>query len=229
MIYPRISSSSELRDKTLGVDDGTGSHTGFHDGEMAPAAHDAVDRGEALFQDFEGLDVTDLVNLVTFFYLIVFVKEVTDVTPVGTLEHIGSFVVVHRNAPAGTAAQTVFAFDHAQLDHQIANGVFAQFVFALLEGVLGGKFNTKGVTAIPLGGLIIQISGGVFVLFFSALPHRFDTGQSNERIVLEKVVVTLSPFAPHICEELWEIMGHNTTICDAEWPAFNEEYLKEVL
>jgi leucyl-tRNA synthetase len=49
----------------------------------------------------------------------------------------------------------------------------------------------------------------------------------NKKAILEKVVVTLSPFAPHICEELWEIMGHNTTICDAEWPAFNEEYLKE--
>ena len=49
----------------------------------------------------------------------------------------------------------------------------------------------------------------------------------NKKAILEKVVVTLSPFAPHICEELWEIMGHDTTICDAEWPAFNEEYLKE--
>ena len=49
----------------------------------------------------------------------------------------------------------------------------------------------------------------------------------NKKSIFEQVVVTLSPFAPHICEELWEIMGHNTTICDAEWPAFNEEYLKE--
>ena len=49
----------------------------------------------------------------------------------------------------------------------------------------------------------------------------------NKKSIFEQVVVTLSPFAPHICEELWEIMGHNTTICDAEWPLFNEEYLKE--
>ena len=49
----------------------------------------------------------------------------------------------------------------------------------------------------------------------------------NKRAILEKVVVVLSPFAPHICEELWESMGHNTTICDAEWPAYNDEYLKE--
>ena len=49
----------------------------------------------------------------------------------------------------------------------------------------------------------------------------------NKKAILEKIVVVLSPFAPHICEELWNIMGYNTTICDAEWPEFNEEYLKE--
>ena len=49
----------------------------------------------------------------------------------------------------------------------------------------------------------------------------------NKKVILEKLVVVLSPFAPHICEELWEIMGHDTTICDAEWPEYNEEYLKE--
>lgn len=49
----------------------------------------------------------------------------------------------------------------------------------------------------------------------------------NKKEILEKVVIVLSPFAPHICEELWEMLGHDTTICDAQWPAFNEEYLKE--
>ena len=49
----------------------------------------------------------------------------------------------------------------------------------------------------------------------------------NKKSVLEKIIVVLSPFAPHICEELWEIIGHDTTVCDAEWPEYNEEYLKE--
>lgn len=40
-------------------------------------------------------------------------------------------------------------------------------------------------------------------------------------------MTVLSPFAPHICEELWAAMGNTTTICDAEWPEYNEEYLKE--
>jgi leucyl-tRNA synthetase len=49
----------------------------------------------------------------------------------------------------------------------------------------------------------------------------------NKKAILEKIVVVLSPFAPHICEELWERLGNTTTVCDAEWPAYNEEYLKE--
>ena len=49
----------------------------------------------------------------------------------------------------------------------------------------------------------------------------------NARAILEPLVVLLAPFTPHIAEELWHLMGHETTICDAQWPAFNEEYLKE--
>ena len=37
----------------------------------------------------------------------------------------------------------------------------------------------------------------------------------------------LSPFAPHICEELWAALGNTTTVCDAQWPEFNDDYLKE--
>ena len=49
----------------------------------------------------------------------------------------------------------------------------------------------------------------------------------TSREVLENLVILLAPFAPHFSEELWHKMGHTTTVCDAEWPVFNEEYLKE--
>jgi leucyl-tRNA synthetase len=39
----------------------------------------------------------------------------------------------------------------------------------------------------------------------------------------------LSPFAPHLAEELWSLLGHTVTIAYEPWPAFNEEYLKEDL
>ena len=49
----------------------------------------------------------------------------------------------------------------------------------------------------------------------------------NKREVLEKLVIILSPYAPHITEELWHMLGHQTTVNDAEYPAYNEAYLKE--
>ena len=45
--------------------------------------------------------------------------------------------------------------------------------------------------------------------------------------VLEQLIVLLAPFTPHLSEELWHALGHTTTVCDAPWPAFCEEYLKE--
>ncbi|MBR1711784.1 MAG: leucine--tRNA ligase [Alloprevotella sp.] len=49
----------------------------------------------------------------------------------------------------------------------------------------------------------------------------------RSRAVLEPVLVLLSPFAPHITEELWHKLGHTATICDARWPEYDEQYLKE--
>ncbi|MDE7135611.1 MAG: leucine--tRNA ligase [Muribaculaceae bacterium] len=45
--------------------------------------------------------------------------------------------------------------------------------------------------------------------------------------VLSQLVILLAPFAPHVAEELWHALGNNTTINDAQWPKYNEEYLKE--
>ena len=49
----------------------------------------------------------------------------------------------------------------------------------------------------------------------------------TSRAVLEQVVALLAPFAPHIAEELWHTLGHTTTVCDAELPKYDEQYLKE--
>ena len=49
----------------------------------------------------------------------------------------------------------------------------------------------------------------------------------TSREVLEAFVVLLAPFAPHMAEELWHRLGHDTTVCDAAWPAFDESLLKE--
>ena len=50
---------------------------------------------------------------------------------------------------------------------------------------------------------------------------------ANHECADRGIVVLLAPFAPHIAEELWHVLGNDTTVCDASWPKHNEEYLKE--
>lgn len=50
----------------------------------------------------------------------------------------------------------------------------------------------------------------------------------HSRSVLELLITVLTPFAPHVAEELWHsALGHDSTVCDAQWPQWNEDYLKE--
>ena len=45
--------------------------------------------------------------------------------------------------------------------------------------------------------------------------------------VLDKVILLIAPFAPHIADELWEITGNTTFTFEEEWPTFEEELTKE--
>lgn len=50
----------------------------------------------------------------------------------------------------------------------------------------------------------------------------------HSRDILSQLLVVLAPFAPHVAEELWHTaLGNDTSIVDAKWPEYNEEYLVE--
>ena len=49
----------------------------------------------------------------------------------------------------------------------------------------------------------------------------------SKREILEPLTILLSPFAPHITEEVWALLGNSTTINDARYPIHNDEYLVE--
>ena len=49
----------------------------------------------------------------------------------------------------------------------------------------------------------------------------------NKRKILEPLLIITSPFAPHICEELWNKLGNSNSISEANYPNFIDEYLKE--
>jgi leucyl-tRNA synthetase len=68
---------------------------------------------------------------------------------------------------------------------------------------------------------------------FNMIKKESETEGQNDRHrglfkeALETLIVLLSPFAPHICEELWEITGHNTHLARFSWPDYNPELAKE--
>ena len=56
----------------------------------------------------------------------------------------------------------------------------------------------------------------------------FFTKQSvRPRSVMERFVLLLSPFAPHIAEELWQLLGHKQSLAYEPWPTFDEELTKD--
>ena len=62
---------------------------------------------------------------------------------------------------------------------------------------------------------------------FMICVNELNSLKCTNKEILGQVLVVLAPFAPHITEELWHEIGNTTTICDAQWPAHNEDYLKE--
>ena len=62
---------------------------------------------------------------------------------------------------------------------------------------------------------------------FMIAVGELDKQKCTSRVVLETLVILLAPFAPHIAEELWQQLGHTTSVCDARWPEFDEQHLKE--
>ena len=78
-----------------------------------------------------------------------------------------------------------------------------------------------------VSGDIETFSYNTSVAAFMICVNELTAMKCRSREIYEPLVVLLAPFAPHIAEELWHVLGHDTTVCDAQWPAWNEEYLKE--
>jgi len=74
---------------------------------------------------------------------------------------------------------------------------------------------------------IERFSFNTSVSAFMICVNELSELKCNKRSILEDLLVILSPFAPHISEELWSLCGHNESITYATLPVFNESYLIE--
>ncbi|MFT5527117.1 MAG: leucyl-tRNA synthetase [Pirellulaceae bacterium] len=57
--------------------------------------------------------------------------------------------------------------------------------------------------------------------------NHFTKQSERPQSTMETFILLLSPFAPHLSEELWELLGHTETLAYEPWPEFNENFLKE--
>ena len=62
---------------------------------------------------------------------------------------------------------------------------------------------------------------------FMICVNGLSAAKCNKKKILENFLILLSPYAPHIAEELWHKLGHTATISQASFPQYKEEYLTE--
>ncbi len=74
---------------------------------------------------------------------------------------------------------------------------------------------------------IEQFSYNTSISAFMICVGELQQLKCRNRMLLSQLAVLIAPFAPHIAEELWHALGNESTVCDAQWPEFDEKYLVE--
>lgn len=74
---------------------------------------------------------------------------------------------------------------------------------------------------------IERLSFNTCVSQFMICVNELNELKCNKRAILEPLTVVVSTYAPHICEEIWNKLGHSESITHTEYPAFNESFLVE--
>ena len=74
---------------------------------------------------------------------------------------------------------------------------------------------------------IENFSFNTSVSAFMICINELFTLKCSKKAILEPLAILLAPFAPHVAEELFQLLGNKGTVCDAIFPICNEEYLKE--
>ena len=74
---------------------------------------------------------------------------------------------------------------------------------------------------------IEQFSYNTSISAFMICRNELSALKCKNRELFKTLTILIAPFAPHIAEELWEKLGGEGSVCDAQWPEWNEEYLVE--
>ena len=115
---------------------------------------------------------------------------------------------------------------------------FLKKFWALFHDRSGNFLPTEGETGKEslksLHKLIKKVTGDIeafsyntSISAFMICVNELSAQKCHNKDILCTLVILIAPFAPHIAEELWHELGEESSVCDAEWPMWNEEYLTE--
>ena len=82
-------------------------------------------------------------------------------------------------------------------------------------------------TVKKVGDDIEQLRFNTAVSAMMILTNHLAGLESPPRAAVERLVSILAPFAPHLSEELWTVLGHAPTIADVEWPAYDPALIED--
>lgn len=89
------------------------------------------------------------------------------------------------------------------------------------------EFKTLHKTIKKVEEDIENFSFNTSVSTFMIAVNELTALKCNKRAILEPLLIIISPYAPHITEELWSLLGHNESISKTEFPKFEAKYLIE--
>ena len=95
------------------------------------------------------------------------------------------------------------------------------------KGASGEALKTLHKTIKKVAEDIEHFSFNTSVSTFMIAVNELTAQKCTSRAILEPLLILISPYAPHIAEELWEKLGHNESISTAPFPKFEEKYLVE--
>ena len=74
---------------------------------------------------------------------------------------------------------------------------------------------------------IEQFSYNTSISAFMICVNELSQQKCKNKEMIKNLVILIAPFAPHIAEELWEMLAEQGSVCDAQWPTWDEQYLVE--
>ncbi|MBQ0016300.1 MAG: leucine--tRNA ligase [Bacteroidales bacterium] len=117
--------------------------------------------------------------------------------------------------------------------HRFLKKLWKLYDGANLSGQAGGDAPSKAELKVlhqtikKITDDIERFSFNTSVSTFMVCCNELTSLKCTHRDVLQPLAVLIAPFAPHIAEEFWHAMGNETSVCDAQWPRYDESCLEE--